>query len=187
MTKKSKIIKLNIGCGESKLDGFINIDTEKSVKPDLVFDITKGKLPFPPNSVSVIHCIHNIEHIEIRFWEHVFTDFWRVLKPKGYIILAYPEFEKCAHNFLTNKNGEKDFWRATLYGRQLYDGDYHVTPVVTKDLIKLLFKYGFDEIKAISEPDADYNSAVRAYKGKKSLTKEDILRKQIFERGKKKR
>mgnify|MGYP001616855427 CR=1 FL=1 len=57
--------KINYGCGESKLEGFINIDCEESIKPDIVCDIRTGPLPFKDNEVSVIYCIHNLEHIEL--------------------------------------------------------------------------------------------------------------------------
>ena len=34
-------MKLNYGCGNMKLEGFINIDIEPSVKPDITCDIRK--------------------------------------------------------------------------------------------------------------------------------------------------
>lgn len=175
-----KSIKLNIGCGENKLEGFVNIDVEPRVKPDLVHDVVTTRLPFKENSVDIVHCIHNIEHIELKHWHNVLADFWRVLKPKGKLYLAYPEFEICAKYFVTNHQGQKDFWRATLYGRQLYPGDFHVTPVVTKDLAKVLHFCGFDGIKHTPEPEHDYNTFLVCYKDKRSETKEDIIKKAIF-------
>lgn len=174
-----KQIRLNIGCGETKLKGFINIDVEKKVKPDLVFNIKKYRLPFKDGSITQINCIHNIEHIEFKFWDYILNEFYRVLKLNGRLILAYPEFERVAENFIKNANGMKDFWRATLYGRQLYRGDYHVTPVVTKDLIQQLFKIGFDEIKHSPEADEPYNTFLMAKK-RKILTKEQVYKKEIF-------
>lgn len=177
--KIPKIIRLNIGCGETKIRGYVNIDVEKKTKPDIVFDIRKFTLPFRNATVTQINCIHNIEHIEVRYWPHVFSEFHRVLKNGAQLILAYPEFEKCAKNFLENHRGLKDFWRATLYGRQLYPGDYHVVPMVTTDLVKILQSYGFDPIKYGPEEHEPYNTFLAATKAGK-LTREDVFNKEVF-------
>lgn len=179
---KKKIFRLNIGCGEHKLDGFINVDIEKKVKPDLLHDISKGPLPIKDASVELIHCVHNIEHIAFARWPLVFKDFWRVLKMGGKLYLAYPEFEKCAKNFLTNHLGQKDFWRMTLYGRQLYPGDFHVTPVVTKDLIHFLFTLGFDNIKHAPEPKESYNTFLACEKVAKPMSRVALMKKEIFKK-----
>jgi len=174
-------MKLNIGCGETKLEGYINIDIEESIKPDLVLDVRKQNLPYEENSVERITCLHNIEHIEYKYHFWILQQFYKVLIPDGFLILAYPEFEKCVKNFLSNNRGLKDFWRATLYGRQLYPGDYHVTPMVTEDLIPLLKDVGFTNIKHIPEIGEEYNTFLTCNKGIKPLNQEDLLRIEVFE------
>lgn len=177
--RKKKPVLLNIGCGETKLEGYINIDLEKKVKPDMVIDVKSQLLPFKPGTVDQINCIHNLEHIEQKYWPFVFKNFYRVLKPKAALILAYPEFSRCAKNFLTNHRGLRDFWRATLYGRQLYPGDYHVVPMVTKEVCDYLLANGFDDIKYCPEADEPYNTFLRARKGK-IITREQVVKKEVF-------
>lgn len=173
-------MKLNYGCGEAKLEGFINIDSSELVKPDIICDIKKGNLPFKDEEIELIHCIHNLEHIELPFWPQLFSEFWRVLIPEGKLILAYPEFERCAINFIENSHGRRDWWRATLYGRQLYPGDYHVVPMITSEVIDALHCFGFNNIKAVPEPLEPYNTCLIAFKGQKALSREDVIRKEIF-------
>lgn len=179
---KNRVIRLNIGCGETKLKGFINIDSEKKVKPDLVLNIKKLTLPFKGNTVSGIRCIHNIEHIEQKLWPFILGEFHRVLVEKGTLILAYPEFEVCAEYFISNHRGLRDFWRATLYGRQLYPGDYHVTPMITKEVIQYLQRAGFDNIKYQPEVGEEYNTFLTCIKNGKSLTREDVVRREVFKK-----
>lgn len=176
-----KLLKLNIGCGEHKLKGCVNIDREKKVKPDLILDVRKQKFPYEAESVKEIYWMHCIEHVETKYWPRIFTEFWRVLHRTGKLYLAYPEFSVCAKNLLEgNTTQPKAFWIATLYGRQLYPGDYHVTPIFTKDLIRFLFDYGFDNIKHKPEVEDPYNTFLIARKGIPSPSREEILKKEIF-------
>lgn len=173
-------MKLNYGAGETKLKDFINIDLEPLTKPDLVLDLRLNPFPYENDTVDLIHCIHNIEHIEQKFWPTIFSEFYRVLKPEAELRLAYPEFEKCAHNFLENHLGLRDFWRHTLYGRQLYPGDYHVVPMVTAEVIDYLEDIGFHDIEYSGEPNRDYNTFLIAKKGAKPKTREQVLADEIF-------
>lgn len=171
--------KLNYGCGERKIEEFINIDIEPSIKPDLVCDLRKDAFPFENESIDEIWCLHNIEHIEIHYWPHIFYEFNRVLKLDSTLVLAYPEFDICVKYFLENYRGMKHFWQATLYGRQLYLGDYHVTPVQSPVLSQHLNMSGFVDIKWAPDDIAEYNSFMKAKKGI-VLNRENIIRKEVF-------
>lgn len=58
-------MKLNIGCGRKKFDGFINIDDDPLVEPDhlINLDDVNIKLPFDDDTVDEIKAIHVLEHI----------------------------------------------------------------------------------------------------------------------------
>lgn len=174
-----KKIKLNIGCGETKLKGFINIDLEKSTKPDLLHDITKGQLPFKENSVDEIYWHHNIEHIQYKLWVPIINDFLRVLKPNGLLFMSYPEFDKCAKFFMENYKGQKDFWRATLYGRQLYPGDYHIAPVQTADLVRIFKRLGFAKIQWCDSPESEHETTLGCRKAV-IQDHETLLKQELF-------
>jgi hypothetical protein len=57
------MIRLNIGCGPYKMEGYINIDKNPIWKPDKVLDVRKG-LPVHDNSVDEIYASHFIEHLD---------------------------------------------------------------------------------------------------------------------------
>lgn len=57
------MIKLNLGCGTDKKQGYINIDASKDVRPDQVWNLEKTPLPFKENSVEGILAFHILEHI----------------------------------------------------------------------------------------------------------------------------
>lgn len=176
-------MKINYGCGSTKLDGFVNIDIEDSVKPDIICDLRKIPLPFDDNSVEEIHCIHNIEHVEYKYWPQFFLEFRRVLKSDGILLLAFPEFSRCAENYVSNKHGKRDFWRATLYGRQLYPGDYHITPVISEDITTILSDHGFKDIKYRPEVGEEHNTFLIALKNENYVplrNQEDLIKEEVF-------
>lgn len=176
------MLQLNIGCGESKLDGFVNIDCFGQFEnpPDLILDVTKELLPYENGAVDQIWMAHSIEHIEMKKWDFIFREFYRVLKPNGVLMLSYPEFKECAKRFIEDLDGKRNFWRMTLYGRQLWPSDFHVTPMHSPELKNILFAVGFYRInyqpESVHEP---YNTIMKASKDPSPTTREDVLAREI--------
>ena len=82
-------IRLDIGCGPKKKEGFIGID-KYDYGQDIVRDVDKG-LPFSDNAVDEIYSSHFIEHTND--WVFLFNEIWRVCKDGATIILRYPTFD----------------------------------------------------------------------------------------------
>ena len=57
------MIKLNIGGGYKRYDGFLNVDRDINCKPDVLLDLEKDKFPFEDSTVSEIKAYHILEHI----------------------------------------------------------------------------------------------------------------------------
>ena len=56
-------MRLNLGCGFNKVDGFVNVDREDECAPDLVFDLESFPWPWGTNSVEEVHFTHSLEHL----------------------------------------------------------------------------------------------------------------------------
>lgn len=56
--------RLNLGCGLEKLKGYVNLDYNKSYKPDILWDITRLPLPFKDNRFDEILASHITEHLD---------------------------------------------------------------------------------------------------------------------------
>lgn len=167
--------KINVGCGNNKIDGYINIDISSFHHPDLVYDIREG-LPFPDNCAREILCFHTIEHIEEVFHSFILQEFFRVLVPEGLLLISYPEFIKVATNYINNHLGMRDFWKKTIYGLQRAKGDYHVSLMNSDIFAELMQSVGFvDVMYAEESKEEPYNTVILGHKGSKPNTYEDLL------------
>lgn len=88
-------IRIDIGCGKNKKEGFIGLDQFPIPGVDVVTDLTK-RWPYEDNSVDEANCSHFIEHLT-NFngkWERVkfFNELHRVLKPGAKCALAFPHW-----------------------------------------------------------------------------------------------
>lgn len=168
-------MKLNLGCGSVKIDGYVNIDAEKSCKPDLVHDFTKKPLPFEDGKVDEVLLFHTIEHINKRYHPAILGEIWRVLKPNGTFLISFPEFSRCVENWKNNEGDQKAFWEATIFGRQLYPSDFHVCIMDSHDFSIVLRQHGFKSIVARSEPVEKYNFIICCTKGARQKSYQDVI------------
>lgn len=171
--------KLNLGCGTTKLPGCTNVDMSTSVQPDIVHDI-RQPLPFDNDSQDEVYLFHTIEHLEKVHHAPLLNEVWRVLKEGSKVYLSFPEFTKVVQNWLDNKNNNREFWEHTIFGRQLYLGDYHLAAITTEYIKDVLHHAGFKVICDTKEANQDFNSLVIARKCGKPTTYEDLLAKEIF-------
>ncbi len=172
-------MKLNLACGQCKLEGYINVDVNPEMNPDVVMDVA-GVLPWKDEEVDEIVFFHAIEHIESKYHYLILEEFWRVLKLGGKLVIGYPEFSTCIKYWLENYLGRREFWAACIYGRQSDPKDFHVSPMHTPEFLELMKSAGFKDIVSTEEAYNPQYTIVKAYKGEKRLTYEESVGKLIF-------
>lgn len=85
-------IKLNLGCGESKITDYINIDNNPLAQPDILHNLNSFPYPFAENSIAEIRAFHILEHLSDSFG--AMKEFHRILKPGGRLWLKVPHFSR---------------------------------------------------------------------------------------------
>lgn len=113
-------LKLNLGCGNKRLDGYVNVDFPDNYSkkpPDVSCDIRE--LPYEDNSVDEVLAVHVIEHFHL--WEvpDILKEWTRVLKPGGQMILECPCLNKVLY-FLGMKELVLSHTLFALYGDPMY-------------------------------------------------------------------
>jgi hypothetical protein len=74
----------------------------------------------------------------------------------------------------------REFWEATIYGRQSQPADFHVSLMYTPEFIDLLQSSGFKDISYAPEDGEEWNTIVLAHRGEIPVTYEDALNKEVL-------
>ena len=145
-----KNIKLNIGSGDKKMYGFVNVDLREETDPDVICDVTKIHEKF--SNVDLIYACHVLEHFPKKASTH-FENSWSValkswftaLKPGGVLRIAIPDFRAVCEQYLIDGNLENI--HCLLYGGQKYDFDFHFHCWDFEEIEKDLQEIGFKTVR----------------------------------------
>jgi SAM-dependent methyltransferase len=117
-------LKLNLGCGDKILPGYVNVDVVEAragMKPDVICDL-HDLAPFEDASAEEILSVHVVEH----FWRweirDVLREWVRVLKPGGRMIVECPNILSAAQGLMQDpvqgaredQAGQRTMW--VFYG-----------------------------------------------------------------------
>ena len=82
-------MKLNLGCGPYKADGYVNIDKNPQQHPDLECDL-RGGIPFANDTIKEVRAWHFLEHFDNDPLLDLIAEAYRVLQPGGLFDIAVP-------------------------------------------------------------------------------------------------
>jgi len=82
-------MKINIGAGNDKLEGFVSLDYDKKSNPDYCLNIEKDTFPFEDNTVEVVVAHHILEHLGDGYF-HCLQELYRVCKHGAIIDVRVP-------------------------------------------------------------------------------------------------
>lgn len=82
-------MKLNIGSGIKKFEGYVNIDSDHNCNPDVVMILGEDKFPFDDNTVEEVIAHHVFEHIGSGFFDFM-KELYRVCKHQAIIDVQVP-------------------------------------------------------------------------------------------------
>lgn len=154
--------KLNLGSGDVRIDGYINVDLYDETA-DIQADICD--IPLPDGCAEKIVCYQVIEHVPYNKNEALFNELYRLLKHDGEVIIETPDIDVVARKIL--EEGLEDKWVYNLVGEYYrpWDKDryqdwehnaasIHRNPWNYKRLVMFATKAGFTRITR--RPQADY-------------------------------
>ena len=133
-------ILLDIGSGfknESK-KGFLRVDpyVKDSDLKDFAWDLS-----YEDNVVDEIFSSHMLEHLYKRQVIPTLKEWYRVIKPKGKLIVTVPDLEWCCNWWLNHQTNGWDL--DIIYGGQSRKGETHRTGFNRQIMIDYLREAGF--------------------------------------------
>ncbi len=151
-----RLVKLNLGCGDKILPGYINVDVVSSragKEPDVICDLRDLKA-FESNSADEILSVHVVEH----FWRwevlDILKEWVRVLKPGGKMIVECPNLLSACEEVLKNPDiatgpgpeGQRSMW--VLYGDPSWKDPLmiHRWAYTPRSLAQLLHEAGLNDL-----------------------------------------
>ncbi len=90
VVKENSGIRLDIGCGARKNEGFVGMDKRKLDGVDIHHDLEKFPYPISDNMCLMITGSHIIEHIKPWLMNEFMNELWRIMKPGGQLAFALP-------------------------------------------------------------------------------------------------
>ncbi len=85
-------MKLNLGCGFRKLDGYVNVDVSPACSPDQVVDLEMLPWPWEDGSVTEVVMIHVLEHLGATpdLFMGIVKELYRVCRPGAQVTIVVP-------------------------------------------------------------------------------------------------
>jgi len=158
--------KLNLGCGNHILPGFVNVDANSN--KDVVLDDVVLLINFSDNYTDMIYAAHVLQCIFPRSKvPEALKNWYRVLKFGGQVIIEVPNIIPITKAYLEGKVKIETFIQG-IYGVDR-NGIRQTTCFDFGYLFFLLQEVGFKNIKQIEQPeysrhDRNTNLVVEAFK-----------------------
>jgi SAM-dependent methyltransferase len=145
-SREKKIGMEGIPQGWSEL---ITLDIDEGCSPDVVHDLEDLPLPFDDDMFDEVHAYEVLEHTgaqgDWRFFFNQFYEFWRILKPGGFLVGTCPMWDELwawgdpGHKRVINNGtlvflSQKEYQAQVGVGkstmtdyRDYWDGDFELT------------------------------------------------------------
>lgn len=173
-------LKLHLGCGETYLPGYLNIDfpssqhtVQQTSKADLYADLRQ--LEYPTASVQEIRSHHVFEQFDRVTALRLLMDWYGWLKSGGQVVVETPDFRRCAEEFVrSNSPAEQQKLIRHLFGSQEASWAVHYDGWHQAKFQSTLTALGFRDLRfSYSEWQGTYNITVRASKYEPFMSRQE--------------
>jgi len=145
-------VKINLGSGQRPIAGFVNVDALADAPDvDVVADIS-DVLPFEDGSADLIYAAHILEHFPHDHVPKMLTEWRRVLRDGGQLLVAVPDLDAIAKMLVARPGWftpPHSPWVGAIYGGQKDEYDFHKTGFNAPWLAYLLNEAGFGEVRRV--------------------------------------
>ena len=170
-------MKLNLGCGFKKKEGYVNVDKFSGCMPDKEWDLTQAPWPFEDSSCEEARFEYSLEEMGETKKDlfAVLKELYRVMKPSGtvYIRCRHPRHDRFLQNPICVHRMSPEFFKTLSVQQNL---DLLANGVFETPLgFELGVNFQLDRFKYLLDPtfEAQMNSG--------EITEEQIRERMRFE------
>ena len=146
--------KIHLGCGDVRLDGYVNVDCRRTAAVDRIVDLVDPV--FPPGSVEVAFSNAFFEHLPRNAQRHHLRSIARALGPEGFLCYTgVPWFPGIAAGYL---DGGLDLFGAYRYTHGDPEGVQEYFPQIHKSIFD-----GPEIFKALDDSGLGARASVFTY------------------------
>lgn len=115
-------MKLNLGSGNKRIEGFTNVDILSLENVDVVFDLSTTPWPWEDDSIDEAFSGHFVEHLSGFQRINFFNELYRVLKPGAKATIITPDWSNaCAYGDPTHQWPPMSSWYALYLNKEWRD------------------------------------------------------------------
>jgi predicted SAM-dependent methyltransferase len=103
-------VKINLGSGHWKFEGWVNVDLDLESLPDVGANLSGG-LPFASGVARLMHTEDFIDQLDIEKAAEFLRECHRILAPGGVLRVLTPDMRKLAHLYLNDPDKLKSMWK----------------------------------------------------------------------------
>jgi glycosyltransferase involved in cell wall biosynthesis len=92
--KDQRDLRLHLGCGQVRLEGYVNIDRDPEAKADIFIDAMDLCKVFSASSVAEVQMYHILNYLSLWDARKFFTILFKLLQPNGKICLETVNIER---------------------------------------------------------------------------------------------
>lgn len=145
-------MKINIGAGDTRFDGFVNCDYSDLFNPDYIFDLEQDIFPFDNNSVSEVLAYHVLEHLGEGYF-HCLKELYRVCADQAIIRVQVPHYR--SENQLHDATHRRVI---TAHGLNLFNKELNTNSTDNASKLGLHFNVDFRVIDEVDTLNTKYHN-----------------------------
>jgi predicted SAM-dependent methyltransferase len=147
LAEMGSTIRVNVGCGEKPIEGYVNVDVRALPGVDVLADA--NRLPFEPGTLDEVASSHLVEHFREHHARTRLLPYWKsLLRPGGRLRIVCPNWAAMLERVHDGRMTLQEF-KLVTFGWQDYEHDDHFAMYTPETLRQMLADVGFGHVEVL--------------------------------------